>query len=276
MLVFAAAVARAACAQAPALKPQPVGANVSVRLTDGSQVFGRLDRMDADSVVITGAGGRHAYAVGAVREVRSAGAAHANADGSTEYWLPNANTTRLFFGPTGRTLQAGEGYFADHDVFLASASVGITDRIQFGAGTFIIPNSDFWFVMPKLGIVQGEDVNVAVGALYGGVREVTGGVGYLVGTFGGLDRNFTVGVGQGISGDKVQGEPLFMLGGEARVSRRIALATENYFGSASGEGLLMYGLRFLGEKFTVDLALMNSATQPVFPGIPYVDFVIKW
>ena len=67
-----------------------------------------------------------------------------------------------------------------------------------------------------------------------------------------------------------------MVGGESRLSRRVALLTENYFGAGSNDGLLMYGVRFLGEKFSVDLALMNSVRSPVFPGFPYVDFVIKW
>ena len=265
-------------AQAPpsTLKPLPVNTNVAVRLTDGSLVYGRLERMDADSVVIAGVAGRHAYAVSAVRELRNAGAAHVRSDGTTEFWVANANTTRLFFGPTGRTLGAGEGYFADHEVVFASASVGITDRVQFGAGTFIIPNSNFWFVMPKFGIVQRENVNVSVGALYGGIEGETGGIGYVVGTFGSTDRSFTAGIGQGLSGAKVAGEPVFMLGGEWRMSRRTALVSENYFGAGTDDGLVTYGIRFLGEKFTFDLALMNSARSPVFPGIPYVDFVIKW
>jgi hypothetical protein len=265
-----------ASGQAPALKSLPLHSNVAIRLSDGSLVYGSLERQDADSVVVVGAGGRHAYPTAAIRDLRAAGVARVQADGTTEFWYPNANATRLFFGPTGRTLNAGEGYFADHEVIIASASVGITDRVQFGAGTFIIPNSDFWFVMPKLGIIRSQDVNISAGALYGGIRDDRGGIGYVVGTFGSTDRSFTAGIGRGISGAKVEGEPVFMLGGEARVSRRAALVTENYFGAGTGEGLLMYGVRFLGERFTVDLAMMNSARDPVFPGMPYVDFVIKW
>jgi hypothetical protein len=30
------------------------------------------------------------------------------------------------------------------------------------------------------------------------------------------------------------------------------------------------------ENLSMDLALMNSVRSPVFPGFPYVDFVIKW
>ena len=217
-----------------------------------------------------------AIAVANVRELRNAGVAHITKEGTTEYWFPEANTTRMFFGPTGRTLQQGEGYFADHDVFIASASIGITDRLQLGAGTLIIPNSQFWFVMPKVGIVRGEKLNVSVGALYGGIGGINGGIAYAVGTYGETDHNMTIGFGQGFSGKQVGGEPVFMIGGESRLSRRVALLTENYFGAGSNDGLLMYGIRFLGEKFSVDLALMNTVRAPVFPGYPYVDFVIKW
>src|SRR5262245_55487462 len=68
--------------------------NVSVRLTDGSTVYGVLERTDADSVVVQGSTGRLAFANSRVRVVRPAGEAHQRADGSTEYWHPNANTTR--------------------------------------------------------------------------------------------------------------------------------------------------------------------------------------
>ena len=258
------------------LKQLPPNTNVSATLRDGSTIYGRLDRMDADSLVIVGSAGRLAIAVANVRNVRNAGVEHKTNDGAAEYWYPEANTTRMFFGPTGRTLRQGEGYFADHDVVIASASFGITDRLQLGGGTFIVPNSQFWFVLPKIGVVQGEKLNVSVGALYGGIGGINGGVAYAVGTYGGPDKNLTIGFGQGFSGKQVGGEPVFMIGGESRLSRRVALLTENYFGAGSNDGLLMYGIRFLGEKFSVDLALMNSVRTPVFPGIPYVDFVIKW
>src|SRR6187455_3561828 len=81
--------------------------NISVRLADGSVIYGVLERADADSVVMTGTSGRMAFANSRVRLVRPAGEAHKRADGSNEYWFPNSNTTRLFFAPTGRTLERG-------------------------------------------------------------------------------------------------------------------------------------------------------------------------
>ena len=88
-----------------------------------------------------------------------------------------------------------------------------------------------------------------------------------------------------------------MLGGEARVSRRIALLTENYLyvdnrqtrsapstrvatcHTTTSSGAVSYGLRFLGEKLSVDFAFFNVASQDIdwiFPGIPYLSFGVKF
>lgn len=259
------------------LKMLPVDATVAVTLRDGSTVYGKLVRQDGDSVIVQAAMGRMAFAVASIRQLRPAGTARSRADGTTEYWFPNANGTRILFGPTGRTLGAGEGYFADHYVVFASVGVGVTSRVQMGAGTLLVPTDEFvWFLMPKFGVIQSENFNVAVGALYGGAADETGGIAYAVATYGSTDRSLTVGIGQGVIGAETEGKPIFMIGGESRVSRRISLVSENYFGSGAREGVVSYGLRFLGEKFTVDLAFLNTTTDPLFPGVPYLDFVIKW
>ena len=42
------------------------------------------------------------------------------------------------------------------------------------------------------------------------------------------------------------------------------------------QGVLSYGIRFLGEKLSVDLALWNPTGDFIFPGIPYVAFAVKF
>jgi hypothetical protein len=271
-----AAAARVSPAAAQGEPPGRPDSTVRVTLRDGSVIYGRLLRRDADSVVVQGDAGRHAVATSSVVDIRNAGTAHAGTAGSPEYWLPNANATRMFFGPTGRTLPAGDGYFAVHDVVLASVGFGITDRVQFGAGTLVVPNTEFWAVFPKFAVIRRDDVNVAVGALYGGVRDARGGIAYAVGTLGSVDNSVTVGIGGGIAGEKMVGKPVYMVSGERRVSRRFALVTENYFGAGASGGLASGGVRLLGERLTLDFAFLNSTEDPVFPGIPYVDFVIRW
>jgi hypothetical protein len=253
------------------------GSNVVAHLRDGSIVYGKLERIDADSIVIIATMGRIAFARSVVGELRAAGAAHTRGDGSTEYWFPNSNTTRLIFGPTGRTLAQGEGYFADYDIAVGSLAIGVTDRFTIGGGGLLVPSSQLWFVTPKVGIIRGENFNLAVGVLAGGWGSSgTAGVGYVVGTFGGTDNSLTVGVGNGFTGSTAARDQVFMLGGQARASRRVAFVTENYLTTATSDALFSYGIRFLGEKFSTDVAFFNSARNAVFPGIPFVGVSVKF
>jgi hypothetical protein len=271
------------CALLPPLPALPqssaphAGSNVGIYLRDGSIVYGQLERIDADSVVIVGTIGRVALARSAVREVRAAGTPHRGDDGTVEYWFPNPNATRLVFGPTGRTLPHGEGYFADYDIAVGSAAVGVTDRITIGGGGLLVPNSRLWFVTPKVGLVRGESFNLAIGALAGGWgASGVSGIGYVVGTFGGGDRSITLGAGNDFSGSRAGREQVFMLGGEIRASRRISFMTENYVPTGTSNALYSYGIRFLGEKFAVDLAFFNLVRETQFPGIPFVGFSVKF
>jgi hypothetical protein len=265
-------------AEAPAGRDRvPVDSNVAVHLRDGSVVYGRLERLDADSVIVRSTAGRLALARSSVREVRDAGAAHRRDDGSVDYWFPNPHSSRLAFAPTGRMLGQGEGYVADHDILVGSFAVGLTDRITIGGGGFLIPDSRAWFVTPKVGLVQGEDFNLAVGAIAGGWgTSETGGVGYLVGTFGGSDRSVSLAVGNGFTGSGPVRSQVFMVGGEARVARRLSLLSENYFGTDLSGGAVSYGVRILGERTSVDLVFFNSVSKPVFPGIPFLGAAVKW
>lgn len=263
------------------------GQSVAVRLRDGSTIFGRLERADGDSVVVVGSAGRIALPRASVDNVRAAGSAHTRADGSTDYWFENPNATRLFVGPTGRTLGRGQGFVADVDVVIASANVGLTDRITIGGGGLLIPTVTLWFVSPKVGLIRGDQFNLSVGAVAGGIGgngdfstrrgDDIAGIAYVAGTFGGTDHSLTLALGNGFAGSKVSGRPAVMLGGETRVARRISLVSENYVIPALSAPLVSYGLRFMGEKIAVDLAFFNIAnSRALFPGIPYVDFVFRF
>jgi hypothetical protein len=256
---------------------QAPDSNVAVHLRDGSVVYGRLARLDADSVIVLAVAGRLAFARSSVGEVRDAGAAHQRGDGSVEYWFPNPHSSRLAFAPTGRMLGQGEGYVADHDIVVGSFAVGITDRITIGGGGFLVPDSRAWFVTPKVGLVRGEDFNLAVGALAGGWgTSETGGVGYVVGTFGSTDRSLSLAAGNGFAGSGPVRGQVFMVGGEARVMRRLSLLSENYFGTDLSGAAVSYGVRFLGERTSADLVFFNSSSRPVFPGIPVLGVAVKW
>jgi hypothetical protein len=131
-----------------------------------------------------------------------------------------------------------------------------------------------FFLTPKLGLVKTEQTNLSVGALVGGFPgnsdvEGTAGVVYGVGTFGPVERSLTFGVGLGFAGTDLAGKPVFMIGGETRVSKELALISENWL-VVDEAPLLSVGCRMFGERFSVDLALAGVPGEDVFP---YIDLV---
>ena len=77
---------------------------VAVRLRDGSLLVGTLVDRTADSVRIVTSAGRMTLNASEVTEIKVINAADLH-DGA--YWAPDPHESRLFFGPTGRTLAKG-------------------------------------------------------------------------------------------------------------------------------------------------------------------------
>ena len=247
-----------------------------ITLRDGSSLVGRIVAVRGDTVDFEMSVGRVAVSVGDIRELRETaiGTMH---DG--QYWSPNPNSTRLFFAPSGQMLKKGEGYFADYELFFPGFAYGVTDNISVGGGVSLFPtglDEQVYYFTPKVGMSFGDQAHVSAGLLLAGTTGGTGGIGYSAGTFGNGDASVTGGVGYGFAGGKIESKPLAMLGGEKRISRRVALVTENYLLPTSEDNLIYsFGLRFIGEKLTTDLALFNVAGSGII-GLPYVDFVFRF
>ena len=159
--------------------------------------------------------------------------------------------------------------------------VGLTDRISFGGGTpLFIGGSDrpFWLT-PKIQVIKGRSVEGAVGVLhFSNIGDYNMGIAYGVITKGSTDSAITIGAGYAYErsngGDDNGAAPLLMVGGEHRVSRRIKLVTENYL--FPDGGLVSAGVRFLGERLSVDLGLVSPVGAGEFVAVPMVNFVWKF
>jgi hypothetical protein len=247
-----------------------------ITMRDGSSLVGRIVSVRADSVDFQMGIGRVPVAIRDIREIKETdtGTMH---DG--QYWFPNPNATRLFFAPSGQMLKKGEGYFADYELFFPGFAYGVTDNFSVGGGASLFPtglDNQVYYFTPKVGMSFGEQVHLAAGLLFAGTKGGTGGVGYGAGTFGNGDASVTIGLGYGFAGGDIESKPVAMLGGEKRVSRRIALVTENYLLPTSDNNLVYsFGVRFMGEKLTTDLAIFNYSGSDII-GIPYVDFVFRF
>lgn len=251
---------------------------VTVSTIDGSSIVGRVVAANESSIQMQTAGGRLTILFDAIRDVRP------SSQRAAEGWFPNPNSTRLLFAPTGQMLKKGEGYFSDYELFFPGVAYGVTDNFSIGGGVSLFPtglDDQVYYLTPKLGMSFGDKVHMSVGALAGGVIGGSGdfaGIVYGVGTYGTGDASVTGGFGYGFAGKDVSSEPLGMVGGEKRISKNVALVSENYFvTSAIGEPVVSGGVRFMSERLTVDLALFaflgNNNDVPAFP---WVDFVFKF
>jgi hypothetical protein len=252
-----------------------------LRTKQGSTFFGRLIEDGPDTVRFETSGGMLVLRRDQVTELRQI---KPSAWHDGEYWIADPHTTRLFFAPTGRMLGAGEGYYSNTYVMLNSVNAGVTSRLSLGGSVTLIPESRgqiAWFT-PKAGLIANDNLNVAVGGLFGYVgfvddpSERSFGVLYGVSTFGDVDASVTTGLGWGYAGGALSGSPAAMIGGSVRVSKRAALITENYKFPSDDHALLGYGVRFFGEKLSVDLAFFNYTEEAIFPGIPFVSFAVKF
>lgn len=196
-----------------------------------------------------------------------------------ELWPADPNPTRLFFAPTGRSLEKGEAYFGVYEVLLPFVQYGVTDRLSIGGGTPLVfgfgGDQPFWFT-PKFQVVTARSTEAAVGVLHVvNMGDASVGMAYAVVTQGNADSALTVGGGYAYaSADEDRaGAPVVMLGAEKRLSKRVKFVTENYW--FSGIGLASGGLRIMGERLSADIGLVSPLGGEVAVVFPMVNFVWK-
>lgn len=255
---------------------------LEVRLTDGSVVYGSILSEDGTHVVLrTVSGARLELRPEQIRSRRSSTGTVVKG----EFWPEDPNHTRLLFTSTGRALGGGQGYVSAYFLFFPMVAYGVTDRFTIAGGTPIVPGGmgEVFYVAPKLTISQRERSAVSIGALAFGFPDNsddgTLGIAYGVGTFGTRDHAVTAGAGWGFrwggGASSVSNAPVLVLGGEARMSRRVKLLSENWiFTSGSGGFTVFSGaVRFIGDRLSADLGLIGAAEDDVGCCLPMVNFV---
>ncbi|MCK4631717.1 MAG: hypothetical protein KAT79_00535, partial [candidate division Zixibacteria bacterium] len=236
-------------------------------LIDGSTLVGKITQVGDSEITFETKMGEMTISIDKIVEIKMI-SSEAMKDG--KYWFPNPNRTRLFFGQTGRMLKKGEGYFSDTYLFFPGIAFGITDNITFGGGMSIFPGLDFnrqlFYFTPKIGVSTSENMSLAVGALVVRVPvdddldsddPLFVGVAYGAATLGTDDRSFSVALGYGFVEDEMADKPAVMLGCDYRLSRRTAFVSENWIFPGVDDPLVSYGIRFFGEKLSVDLGFVT-------------------
>jgi hypothetical protein len=226
-----------------------------IRMQDGSLLVGRVISTTRDTLVLLSTSGvRMSVPVSLIKDTRAA-------QGQTvrgEYWVSDPNKTRLFFGPTARPIGAGKGYLGTILVLLPFAGVGLGDNVSVAGGApLLFGEFEPMYIAPKVTILQKRDVSLAVGTLAILADDNAFGVAFGMATYGDEKSAVTGGIGFGYAGTDVSGKPTLMLGIEGRMSRRYKLITENYFIPGARGGLMMGGVRIIGDKLSADIGVLG-------------------
>jgi hypothetical protein len=172
--------------------------------------------------------------------------------------------TRLFFGPTARSVPRGEGSVGLTEVLFPWVEIGLTDRLSLrGIGTFPLEEvSDGGLTLaPKIQVLRRRKVQAAIGVAHSFSGGDDGGIGYGVVTLGGSDGAVTIGYGYGYGSlADSQGSPaVLFLGADKSLGAGFRFVLEAYVGGA-GLGMpdqtLMVGTRYGRGPWKVDVGIV--------------------
>ncbi len=281
------------------LKIPAEGQTQILELSDGSTLRGEITEIGDDVIKFKTEMGEIIIVIDKIRSIREISE---SAVKGGKIWFPNPNSTRLFFSQNGRMMDKGEGYFSLWYLFFPSVNYGLTDNITMGVGMSIfpglnIPDEQFIFFTPKVGLNVGGKMNLAVSALVIRLPDFSDdddannndddliefdepkyiGTLNIIGTVGSSDHSFTAGIGYGYAGDKWADKPYVIVGGDTRISRKISLLAESWLLPGVKAPLISYGARFFGEGLAVDVAFLTAFSDDAFfPGIPFVGFAYNF
>ena len=247
-----------------------------IETSDGSSIVGSILEFGDQDIVVTATSGLIEIPVSDIVKMETISGPGMK-DG--EVWFKSPNPTRLFFGPTARTLKQGEGYFSDYYFFFPGLTMGFTDNFTMGAGVSIFPRVDLedqvFFFGSKAGIIP-DRLAAGVLILRGFSNDTTLGVLFGVTTIGQPDGSLSAGLGYGFVDGDLADRPALMVGGEKRLSEHISLVSENYI-LPDTDPLVSYGMRFFGRKLSVDFGFLNQlGDETLALGVPYIDFVFAF
>ncbi len=244
-------------------EPAPDSQRVDeLELIDGSVIRGQIESIDATTIIIvTKLAGRLTIERANVREIRR------SVDGivpATRLLTdPDYNTVMLT--PTPETLDAGDVYFRNFELFLINVGYSPSDAVDLSAGTLIPITGDFVFgtVGAKVRLLPREKAPVGL-ALTGSILFTEED---RVATFGGVigignrERSLNLAVNRSESDGDDSGL-WFMLAADTRLTNRSKFIIE-YGNSTEAigdddeddfNGLINVGIRWFGERMSFTLS----------------------
>jgi len=209
-------------------------------------------------------------------------------------WFPNPNSSKYLIGSSAIAPEKGTGYYQNTWLFFNSFNYAFTDYFSLSGGfeifsIFAKGDGPYAFYLnPKVSFNVAENLYLGGNILYANtIKSIDefGGLGTLnaFATYGNKNTNITTSFGWGFSEGEFSSKPLITISGMIRASRRIGFVSENWLIPGVGTdgsyyGMFSYGIRFMGDKISVDFAFINNPdiAEEIVIGIPFLDFVVNF
>ena len=282
LLVPTLASAQPGAAPAPRT-PSGDEALVTITLRDGQLLRGVIVVETEHHLIIhLVSGGEMAVQQSQIRSIkRNDETVFVSAD--LEIYKHDPNRTRYLYGPSAFMLRQGEGYFSQTELIASTIGYGVTDWLNIQVGSIVpalLADGENFIVGARIGTPLSENVHIAAG-FHSLVIPDAGALGIASGqvTFGTPRAHLTLSAGYPFlldeQGDDEVGEMLVSVSGNVRVSKHVALITENWMLPDENNTVIgSLATRFMGEHSAVDVGFLfiEDAEIP----IPWLDFTWNW
>jgi hypothetical protein len=263
-----------------------------ITLNDGSIVTGKLILItDTEVVISSGTIGEMRLQKKNISEMTPVLSIDEKKSG---IWFTNPNPSKYLLGSSAIPLEKHSGYYQNTWIFVNSFNYAFAKNFSLSAGFelfSIMAGGDgpyAFYINPKVSFQVADNFYLGGNILYANTIKTIedfGGLATFNGfaTYGNRNNNLTAAVGWGMADGEFSSKPLITISGMVRASRRIAFVSENWIVPGVSEdggyyGIISYGIRFLGEKTSIDLAFLNNPdiAKEIIIGIPWLDFVINF
>jgi len=249
---------------------------VVIKMKNGDEYKGTTSKRDGEIIVLKTVNGE-------INLIASKVSAIEDYDYEGKFEFANSHDTRYFFGPSGIPIKKGKGYYQNILVTTNFFNYGVTKNISIGGGfEFItaVTGSPIWFLTPKVGFVVSDNIHVGGGFIMAGfsglgfnISDGTATLGYGVFTLGESETNLSIGAGYGLLEGELSDYPAIMISGTHRITKSIALLSENYV-IPNSFYFGIHGIRILSKKNSFDIgAIVIPEIGNEIPALPYVGYV---
>jgi len=266
---------------------------VEVRLNDGNILIGTIIQQDSEEITLSSSTfGEMTLSRSTIKSITPI--TKSTALSNSRYGFANPNPSKYLLGSSSIPMEKGSVSFQSVWIFFNSFTYTPVEYFSITGGFEIISmffgasGPYFYMLNPRVSFNVVDNLYIGGNIMYINSLKTTTTFSGLAtlnanASYGTADHNITAGLGWGWVESQFSTKPIITVAGMTRLTKGLGLVSENWMipsliNETGYYGIFSYGLRFIGEKTTIDLAFINNPDifNAIIIGIPYVDFCVKF